>query len=174
MAYRNYTIYDGQMMPHIRGSKGCFVGGTQISMADGSKKAIEDIQLGDLVLAFNKNGDLGPASVTETFKHENDQFIKLIHWNGSLTLTPNHWVLLEDGLFLEAGKLIAGEDQLVTEEGKISPIDEICPAPSATSYNFTVATQHTYIADNIRVHNKGGGGKGGGSRGGGATEAPIF
>ena len=172
MALRNYTIYDGQKIPHVRGSKGCFVGETQISMADGSKKAIEDIQLGDLVLAFNKNGDLGPASVTETFKHENDQFIKLIHWNGSLTLTPNHWVLLEDGLFLEAGKLIAGEDQLVTEDGKISPIDEICPAPSATSYNFTVATQHTYIADDIRVHNKGGGGKGGGSRGGGAVEDP--
>ena len=172
MAIRNYTVYDGEKIPHIRGSKGCFVGGTQISMADGSKKAIEDVQLGDLVLAFNKNGDLGPASVTETFKHENDQFIKLIHWNGALTLTPNHWVLLEDGLFLEAGKLIAGEDQLVTEDGKISPIDEICPAPSANSYNFTVATQHTYIADNIRVHNKGGGGKGGGSRGGGATEAP--
>ena len=55
MAIRNYTIYDGEKIPHIRGSKGCFVGGTQISMADGSKKAIEDIQLGDLVLAFNKN-----------------------------------------------------------------------------------------------------------------------
>ena len=53
MALRNYTIYDGQKIPHVRGSKGCFVGGTQISMADGSKKAIEDIQLGDLVLAFN-------------------------------------------------------------------------------------------------------------------------
>ena len=117
MAIRNYTVYDGEKIPHIRGSKGCFVGGTQISMADGSKKAIEDIQLGDLVLAFSKNGDLGPASVTETFKHENDQFIKLIHWNGALTLTPNHWVLLEDGLFLEAGKLIAGEDQLVTDNG---------------------------------------------------------
>ena len=91
----------------------------------GLKKAIENIELGDLVLAFNKEGELGPASVTETFKHENDQFIKLLHWNGDLTLTPNHWVLLEDGLFLEAGKLIAGEDQLVTEDGKISPIDEI-------------------------------------------------
>lgn len=171
MASRNYTIYDGQKIPHIRGSKGCFVGGTQISMANGAKKAIEDIQLGDLVLAFNKNGELGPASVTETFKHENDQFIKLIHWKGELVLTPNHWVLLEDGLFLEAGKLIAGEDQLVTEEGRISPIDEIIPAPTATSYNFTVSTHHTYIADDIRVHNKGGG-KGGGGGGGGAVEDP--
>ena len=80
-------------------------------------------------------------------------------------------MLLEDGLFLEAGKLIAGEDQLVTEDGKISPIDEICPAPTATSYNFTVANQHTYIADGVRVHNKGGGGKGGGQQGG-AVEDP--
>ena len=28
MALRNYTIYDGQKIPHVRGSKGCFVGGT--------------------------------------------------------------------------------------------------------------------------------------------------
>ena len=171
-ALKQYTIYDGQMLPHVRGSKGCFIGGTQISMADGSKKAIENIVVGDLVLAFDKESNLGPASVTETFKHEDDQFIKLIHWNGEITTTPNHWMLLEDGLFLEAGKLIAGEDQLVTEEGKISPIDEIVPAPSATSYNFTVSKQHTYIADNIRVHNKGGGGKGGGQGGGGAVEDP--
>ena len=79
-ALKQYTIYDGQKLPHVRGSKGCFIGGTQISMADGSKKAIESIVIGDLVLAFDKEGNLGPASVTETFKHEDDQFIKLIHF----------------------------------------------------------------------------------------------
>ena len=89
-ALKQYTIYDGQMLPHVRGSKGCFIGGTQISMADGSKKAIENIVVGDLVLAFDKESNLGPASVTETFKHEDDQFIKLIHWNGEITTTPNH------------------------------------------------------------------------------------
>ena len=54
MAIRNYTVYDGEKIPHIRGSKGCFVGGTQISMADGSKKAIEDVQLGDLLIQLFK------------------------------------------------------------------------------------------------------------------------
>jgi hypothetical protein len=170
-AIKQYTISNGEKVPEIRGSKGgCFIAGTQISMADGSNKAIEDIEIGNLVLAFDKLGNLGPASVTKIFKHDNDQFIKLIHWKGELTLTPNHWVLIEDGLFLEAGKLTAGEDQLVTKDGKISPIDEIISVPSATSYNFTVSKQHTYIADDIRVHNKGGG-KGGGG-GGGAVEDP--
>lgn len=40
-ALKQYTIYDGQMLPHVRGSKGCFIGGTQISMADGSKKLLK-------------------------------------------------------------------------------------------------------------------------------------
>ena len=170
-ALKQYIVHSGQKLPYVKGSKGCFIGGTQISMADGTKKSIEDIEIGNLVLAFDKSGNLGPASVTHTFTHENDEFIKITHWKGELTLTPNHWVLVEDGLFLEAGKLTAGEDQLVVENGKISPIEEIVSVASATSYNFTVANQHTYIADNIRVHNKGGG-KGGGGGGGGAVEAP--
>ena len=142
-AIKQYTFYDGEKVPQIRGSKGCFIGGTQITMADGSKKAIENIEIGELVLSFDKEGNLGPSSVTTTFTHENDQFITLIHWKGKVTVTPNHWMLIEDGLFLEAGKLLPGEDQLVTKDGKISPIDEIVPANNATSYNFTVATQHT-------------------------------
>ena len=31
-------------------------------MADGTKKSIEDIEIGNLVLAFDKSGNLGPAS----------------------------------------------------------------------------------------------------------------
>ena len=43
-AIKQYTISNGEKVPEIRGSKGgCFITGTQISMADGSNKAIEDI-----------------------------------------------------------------------------------------------------------------------------------
>ena len=171
-AFKQYTLYDGENVPHIRGSKGCFAAGTMITMADASLKPIEEIQKGDLVTTFDKLGNLGPASVFDIFKHENDEFIKIKHWKGELVVTPNHWLLMEDGLFLEAAKFQEKEDQLVTYEGKVSPIDEILPASPGTSYNFSVSQRHTYIANNIRVHNKGGGGKGGGGGGGGAVEDP--
>ena len=171
-AFKQYTVSEGQHLPIIEGSKGgggCFAAGTLITMADESLKPIEEIQRGDLITSFDKRGNLGPASVSEIYKHENDEFIKIKHWKGELIVTPNHWLLLEDGLFLEAGKFQEKEDQLITYDGKVSPIDEIISVDSAVSYNFTVSNQHTYIANNIRVHNKGGG-KGGGGGGGGIED----
>ena len=169
-AIKQYTVYDGQHIPHIVGSKGCFIAGTKIRMADDSQKNIEDINVGDLVMSFDKLGNLGPASVTQLYQHEDDEFITIKHWSGSFTVTPNHWLLLEDGLFLEAAKFTE-DDQIVTYDGKISPIETIEYGGKGNSYNFTVSKQHTYIADDVRVHNKGGGGKGGGG-GGGAVEDP--
>ena len=167
-AIKQYTVYDGEKVPHIMGSKGCFVAGTQITMADGNKKPIENIELGDLVLAFDKKGNLGPASVNRLYHHEDDEFLTIKHWVGEFTVTPNHWLLLEDGLFLEAGKFTE-EDQVVTHDGKLSPIESIEYGGKGDSYNFTVSQQHTYIANDIRVHNKGGGG----GKGGVAVVVPL-
>ena len=172
-ALQQYQFYDGQEVPIIRGSGGgggCFIAGTKILMSDGTEKVIEDIQVGDLVTAFDKSGNLGPASVIHLYRHKDDEFINIKHWAGELTVTPNHWILMEDGLFLEAGKFTE-KDQIVTYEGKISPIESIKSAGKGNSYNFTVSQQHTYIANNVRVHN-GGGGKGGGGSAMGAVEDP--
>ena len=164
---RHYNSYKGRRVPYIVGAKGgCFPAGTAITMADGSTKPIEDIKNLDVVLAFNKNGVLSPATVSETFYHENDEFITIKHWAGEFTVTPNHWILADSGLFLEAGQLTT-KDQVVTKDGQISPIESIEPAGSGSSYNFTVSKAHTYIANDVRVHNKGGG------KGGGTTHTPV-
>lgn len=55
----------------IGGGSGCFVKGTQITMADGTKQNIEDIDKGDFVLTIN-----GPQKVTNTFvKNKQDTII---------------------------------------------------------------------------------------------------
>ena len=55
----------------IGGGSGCFVKGTQITMADGTKQNIEDIDKGDFVLTIN-----GPQKVTNTFvKNKQDTVI---------------------------------------------------------------------------------------------------
>ena len=112
-ALKQYIVHNGQKLPYVKGSKGCFIGGTQISMADGTKKPIEKIRLGDLVLSFNKQGELGPASVTETHTHKEDQFITIIHWKGQITVTPNHWILVEDGLLEKTKLLLKTEKSLL-------------------------------------------------------------
>ena len=172
MLSRQYINHSGKKVPLIYGAKGgCFPAETLISMWDDTEKLIKDISVGDMVKAFTKTGKLVAGTVTETFLHPDDEFIKLEHWQGELVLTPNHWVLCEDGLFDQAGN--RQEDHaLITEKGKISPITKIIKSyDRGASYNFTVKEHHTFIADGIRVHNKGGG-KGGGGTAASGTESP--
>jgi DNA helicase-2/ATP-dependent DNA helicase PcrA len=46
----------------------CLVGGTPVTMADGSTKAIEDIEVGDLVLSSYGSGDFRAAKVLRTHR----------------------------------------------------------------------------------------------------------
>lgn len=52
------------------GGGGCFVGGTQISMADGSSKSIELVKVGDLVITMDEeSGENVISPVIETYHH---------------------------------------------------------------------------------------------------------
>ena len=118
MLNRKYVHYQGREVPNIYGSKGgCFPAGTLITMADGTKKPIEHIDTTDIVLGFKKFGQLGPASVTETFYHEDDAVLKVEHQRGVLNVTPNHWVIGSDGLFKELQEF---EDELKKHKGDIT------------------------------------------------------
>ena len=45
----------------------CLVAGTQVTMADGSTKAIEEIAVGDEVLSSYGDGDFDASAVTDVF-----------------------------------------------------------------------------------------------------------
>jgi intein/homing endonuclease len=67
----------------------CFVPGTDVTMADGTVKAIEDIQVGDLVLTHKGRA----RRVIETFRHEVDGELLEVTVRGSnerLYVTPEH------------------------------------------------------------------------------------
>ena len=163
MLARQYVHHQGKKVPHIYGSKGCFVAGTLITMADRSKKPIEDISESDIVLSFKKFGQLGPATVTEIFHHEEDSVLEVTHQRGTIMVTPNHWMYGSDGLFKEMQEFDLG-DELVLENGSPTTIRKIKQIKNAPVYTFTVAETQTYMANGLRVHNKGGGksGSGGG------------
>ena len=162
---RKYFIINGRKVPFISGGKGgCFIAGTKISVPTGcGEKNIEDIQVGDLVLSFNAVGTISINKVTEIFQHKNQEVIKVTFWDDSyIYVTPNHWFLTEDNDFLEIGHFKV-DDAVIKKSGHITTVKTIEQLSELyTTYNFTVENNHSYIANNIRVHNKGGG-KGGGA-----------
>ena len=136
------------------GGGGCFLSGTPILMADGTKKSIEKIKIGDRVLAFDEeSGDLKEDVVKEFFVHTTHDYLLI---NNYLRVTKNHPVF-SNGEWVEIGILKVG-DTLTGSQGKpikISSIREINhPDIDIPIYNLEVNPYHTYIAGGIIAHNK--------------------
>jgi superfamily I DNA/RNA helicase len=69
----------------------CLVGGTQVTMADGATKAIEEIEAGDLVLSSYGSGDFRPAKVVRTHRSMASEGVVITTESGRrLVSTPEH------------------------------------------------------------------------------------
>lgn len=130
---------------------GCFLAGTPILLADGRSMPIEQLTVGELVMAYDETAhDLKPDAVKETFIHVVDGYLIV---NGHLRVTPNHPVYA-DGRWVEIGLLRVG-DQLVNADGRREPITSIERIlEPVTVYNIEVNPYHTYVAGGIIAHNK--------------------
>ncbi|MDG4787110.1 polymorphic toxin-type HINT domain-containing protein [Micromonospora sp. WMMD1102] len=137
-----------------------FAADTQILMADGSTKRIEDIKVGDLVLATDpETREHGPREVTHIWVH-GDQLVDLKLVNGTtITTTEDHpfWNHT-DQQWQDAQHLDQG-DLLLTATGATVPVVGLLntTATLAAAYNLTVDDIHTYyvLAGNtpVLVHN---------------------
>jgi hypothetical protein len=154
----------------------CFVSGTKVRMADGSEKNIEDIVIGDLILA--KHG------VKEKIKELQEVLLnsrKLVSINkGPFFATEDHTFKSKDG-WVSANPLMTlkrdpsviddigglpDEMQigtiLITEDGEveITSLDFKNDDFDTPVYNLFVENTHSYFADGYLVHNKDPGGSG--------------
>ena len=69
----------------------CLVGGTPVTMADGSTKPIEDIETGDQVLSNYGSGDFRPAKVLRTHRSMASEGVVITTESGRrLVSTPEH------------------------------------------------------------------------------------
>lgn len=148
-----------------------FVPGTRVLMADGTTRAIEDVDIGDKVVATDpETGETRVETVTaeirgEGLKHLVKVTIDLDGKKGdktaSVTATDGHpfWVPELDE-WIDATDLNRG-DQLRTSAGTHVQITAVkrWTAPTATVHNLTVSHLHTYYvvtADvSVLVHNMG-------------------
>ena len=147
----------------------CFAAGTQIEMADGSFKNIEDIVEGDVVASFNETTrEVEPKAVSNPVQTTKDNIINLYTADSkSITSTLDHpyykadlTLASRDGSTTEGNKLEVG-NSLYTRTGQATSIVEISEFSSVllhtnptTMYIFTVADNHNFFANGLLVHNK--------------------
>ncbi|ATL31619.1 polymorphic toxin-type HINT domain-containing protein [Streptomyces formicae] len=145
----------------------CFLAGTGVLMADGSSKNIEDVELGDKVLATDpETGETRERDVTATIVTDDDkQFTELTiatpEGSEKLTATYEHpfWSVDKKD-WVEAGDLKPGMT-LRTDEGRTVSVTAAREYQDhARTYNLTVEGLHTYYVlagqTPVLVHNSGG------------------
>jgi len=97
----------------------CFLAGTEITMADGTRKPIEDVTIGDVVRSYTGTGALVDGLVTQTFQNDVAHVLD-VH---GLMVTPGHLTLCGDGAF--KGKhvpiidILLSDGALVAEDGSL-------------------------------------------------------
>ena len=158
----------------------CFAAGTQISLANDDTKNIEDIVIGDSVLAWN-GSSFEPAEVI-SINHENTvgsnveackklgdvPSLYTINETG-IAFTPEHpfltregWKSLVPNIHHEPFKtqqepkvLKVGDEINIRGEWEvINNIQVLRSNAEEKVYNITVKDLHSYVADGIVVHNK--------------------
>jgi RHS repeat-associated protein len=134
-----------------------FTGATVVLMADGSKKPIEDVEVGDRVIATDpETGEQTAKAVTHTWVHD-DMVIDLVVDGAVITTTEDHpfWSVT-DQRFERADELRRGE-RVLNADGQMITVSGLRfgTAREALAYNLTVEGIHTYHVgeDEVLVHN---------------------
>ncbi|SCK13828.1 MULTISPECIES: polymorphic toxin-type HINT domain-containing protein [unclassified Streptomyces] len=144
----------------------CFLAGTDVLMADGTTKDIEDIKVGDKVRAADpETGETGSRTVTrlirtEDDKHFNELSIATEDGVQKLDATFEHpfWSPSEDA-WLEARQLKPGMTLLTDDADTVIVTANREYTRHARTYNLTVEDLHSYYvlagATPVLVHNSG-------------------
>lgn len=141
------------------GGGGCFTADTKITLGHGGVKPISKINVGDDVVCFHNNS-LFVRRVLEVHQHETtiteDELVRISWDGGSLDITTRHLVYRDLNTFHEVQQLIVGDILWDVDNNQhvitnIEPID----APTIV-YTLTISEYPTFIANGIKVHNKGG------------------
>ncbi|WP_307853991.1 polymorphic toxin-type HINT domain-containing protein [Nocardioides palaemonis] len=134
-----------------------FTGATVVLMADGTKKPIEDIKVGDRVIATDpETGEQSAKAVTHTWVHD-DMVMDLVVDGEVITTTEDHpfWSVT-DQRFERADEL-AADEQVLGADGRVLPVSglELETSREGLAYNLSIEGIHTYhVGDaEILVHN---------------------
>jgi hypothetical protein len=140
---------------------GCFRAGTPIMMANGASKPIEEILVGDEVLApvYDEAADTDSiivCPVEAVWEQTVSEWLEIRLQSGTLFVTPQHRFYTGAGTFRRIGELEIGETVRIQVKDSFSSceiLDKIKHTGEVKVYNFSVKTARTYFAGRVAVHN---------------------
>ncbi len=141
-------------------NKGCFLPETLIRMADGTRMPISQIKQDDRVLAFKTDGTIVASRVNTILSHDVDEYRVVTAGNMLLHVTSEHPFYVGAGTFKTLDSLHIN-DTVVIFDGvglssqKITDIRTV--HKKIRVYNLQTDSPHTFFANGVAVHNKGGG-----------------
>lgn len=129
----------------------CFTAGTKV-LTDEGEKPIEDIKVGDMVLAkSDETGEVAYKEVVGLFQKQADEIYSIYVGDEVIEATAEHPFWLSGRGWTDVKDLKVG-DLLVTSSGITLAIDKIeKELLEATVYNFEVADFQSYFVSNLEV-----------------------
>ncbi|MFM4974004.1 Hint domain-containing homing endonuclease [Aeromonas rivipollensis] len=192
----SYDFDHHQWQPNQAHAKSCFVAGTRILMADGSERPIETLQAGERVL--DQHGQSNRILAVERVILGNRRLYGLNRLPPFFTaehpfLSTRGWVAISPAMTraeqptlavqpLFTGMRILCGPAAVALTGNLAlaaqPAELLVESlywvdspPTTALFNLILDGSHSYIANSLIVHNKGGDGGSGGNSGGGGSNS---
>jgi uncharacterized membrane protein YgcG len=167
-----HTFVADGFVVHNKG--GCFPAGVLVTTPSGPRQ-IETLAVGDEVLAVTEGGQSITTRVRRVYETSSPLLILRFADGTILRTTDEHPLSLANGKFLPAADTSVGAAVRVWRRDRIETtkiVTRNTDPQFIRVYNLEVGAPHTFIAEGVVVHNKGGfgGGRGfggGGYRGGG-------
>lgn len=151
----NHTYYAEDILVH--NYKNCFIAGTEISLANGDVKNIEDVLVGEEVFTYNEDKKaIETGIVGDLKKHEVNSVIRLTLDNENIIVTTaEHPFFVVGSGWVKAGEL-KPLDVCLKEDGKESLIStvEVLEEKHEVFNLLSVSGNHNFFANGILVHNK--------------------
>jgi Pretoxin HINT domain len=151
---------DGMATESAPGVSGAcsFEGATRVLMADGTTKRIEDVRVGDSVLAQDpETGEKSARKVTHLWVHD-DEYVRLEIDGATVLTTANHPFWDDTDKRWERADELGVGDMVLTADGRRVRVGHMQSAAGhGAAYNLTVEGLHTYHVlvghDAVLVHN---------------------
>ena len=158
----------------LRLGRRCLTGNTPVLMDDGTWKRIDEIKAGDIVSArHTTNNKLVPRTVIDQWSTGEQEVYKITLSNGrEIEATSNHqfltkvqsgnrncakkeWKSIDEGLSVGMKLHLMNEYNAGNTNFRLVTIRSIVPAGLRQTYDITVDTDHSFIANGIVTHNCG-------------------
>ncbi len=142
-------------------NKGCFLPDTLVLKADETQVPINTLRLDDSIMAFTDEGKLVRSVVRNVHKSIVHEHLILKTEAGSLRVTKEHPFWVAAGTYktvevMRPGDFIFHWNGQALQPTRIISIEKV--PGRVLVYNIQTDAPHTYLAGQMAVHNKGGGG----------------